>query len=184
MLDNTITLFSVQLPEASVKNKALVLTGSSAVFYSNNDVYSELDDLNFSYLNNNDYGMGYMDIEFKFENNFDDPYFKFYTGCFSIRTDNGVTIKLNGFPNRENYSKINKDNKVVVGIHYYFSSEEEINNFKNCNMFCAEGFIAINKKENVYGVMCKLSKNKEKWCVIDSNTYKIYEHQNICNLFH
>ena len=33
--------------------------------------------------------------------------------------------------------------EVVVGIHYYFRSEKEINNFKNCNMFCAEGFIAI-----------------------------------------
>jgi hypothetical protein len=184
MLDNSVQLFSVQLPEVSVKNKALVLTGSSAFFSTDNNVYSELDDLNFSYLNSNDYGLGYIDIEFKFENNFDNPYFKFYTGCFSIRTDNGVTIKMNGFPNNENYSKINKDNKVVVGIHYYFKSEKEINYFKNCNMFCAEGFIAIDKKDNVYGIMCKLSKNEEKWDVIDSNTYKIYEHQKIGGLVH
>lgn len=184
MLDNSIQLFSVQLPEVSVKNKALVLTGSSAVFSTDNNVYSEIDDLNFSYLNSNDYGFGYMDIEFKFENNFDNPYFKFYISCFSIRTDNGVTIKLNGSPNKESYSKINKDNKVVVGIHYYFRTEKETNNFKNCNMFCAEGFIAIEKKDNVYGVMCKLSKSEEKWDVIDSNTYKIYEHQNIGGLVH
>lgn len=114
MLDNKGTLFEIHLPDKAVKNKALVLAGCSAFLHANKNVYSELDELNFSGINRNDYGLGFMDVEFSLENSFDDPYFDFYTSCFSIRTDNGVRIKLNGYPEEQYYSKVNKYNKVVV----------------------------------------------------------------------
>lgn len=184
MLDNKMTLFHVQLANKSVKNKALVLAGCAAYLHANKIVYSELDELNFSDINRNDYGLGFMDVEFYFEDSFDDPYFKFCTRCFSIRTDNGVRIKLNGYPDNQYYSKVNKNNKVVVGIRYYFQLEEEIKYFESCNTFCIEGFIAIGKKKNVYGIMCRLNKMEDQWSVIDCNTYKIYNNRNITSLYH
>ncbi len=184
MIDNTFKLFEIHLPETSAKNKALVLNGSSAFLYASKNVYSELDELNFSDINKNDYGFGFMDIEFFFDNNFFNPYFNFYAGCFSIRTNNGAKIKLNGYAGMKYYSKINKNNKVVVGIRYYFKNKEDIKHFESCKLFCIEGFIAIKKKRNVYGIMCRLIKDEEQWSVVDCNTYRTYKYKKITSLRH
>jgi hypothetical protein len=184
MLENSITIFSIQLPNKEVKNKALVISGCNAILTDEKTVYTELDELNFSNLNINDYGLWTLNIEFSFVNNFDDPYFEFYAGCFAIRTDTGLCIKKNGYPHLKCFSKINKDNKVSVGILYYFKSEEEKNKIENCNMFCIEGNIAIGKKSNVYGIMCRLSRTDEVWQVIDANTYRTHKGTSIGSLVH
>lgn len=153
MLDNNITLFSTQRKDVAATNESLVLTGCNAILYDNKYVYSELDELNFSSLNCNDYGCWRLDVEFCFQNTFNNSYFEFHAGCFSIRTNNGLTIKVHGNPNEKFYSKINKENKLVIGIRYYFRTEEEKTNIVNCNLFCIEGFIALNKKI-IYMELC------------------------------
>lgn len=184
MLDNSITLFSLQKPNIEVKNKALVMSGCNAILFDDKMAYSELDELSFSNINNNDYGYWSMNIEFCFENNFDNPYFSFFAGCFAIRSDNGIRIKLDGNPYNECYSKVNKNNKVVAGILYYFKSEEEKDNIQNCSMLCVEGCIAINKKNNIYDVMCRFIKINNEWKLADANTLRIHKKGSIVNMRH
>lgn len=184
MLDNNITLFSVQNENISVKGKTLVLTGCNAILFHDNLPYSELDELTISTLNNNDFGLGKMVIEFCFENNFSQPYLNCYAGCFSIRTDNGVKIKINGQPREKFHTKINNNNKVTVGICYYFCTQQEKLLILNSKEFVAEGYIAFKKQNNVYGIMCRLSKENEAWGFNDGNTYKVYKKKSVTQLIH
>jgi len=157
MLDTT--LFSVNLPEKEIsKNKTLILCGCETRITPCIDVYSELDELNYYTLNNNDYGLSRLDIQLDFQNNFEDPYFNFYVQCVSLRTNKGLLRKINYNPFhkalRQNYySKITKEGYMAIGISFYFEDSEQIQKLLNCDMFCMEGFIALKKKSNMYGVM-------------------------------
>ena len=115
MLDTEIKLFTVSLPNREVKNNALVMTGCNAYIRNFSDkesmLYSELEELSYSYLNKNDFENYRLEIDFCFENNLITPYHWFYAGCFSIRTDNGLIIKLNGNATKKCLSKINMENK-------------------------------------------------------------------------
>lgn len=184
MFDSKITLFEIQNEKSASINKALVLSGCNSILFPEKIVYSELDDLNFSFLNSNDYGFGYINIEFCFENNLKEPYVDFYSACFSIRTDNEIVIKINGNPKAKSFSKINKDNKLVLGISYYFISEIEREKILNCSIFCIEGFVSLNTKNNIYGIMCRMIKKDGDWSIKDANTYKVYKKIRINNLCH
>lgn len=184
MLDNNITLFNIELPGKEVKNDSVVIAGVNASISKKTDVYSELEELSFSPLNSNDYGLSFMRVEICFENNFKEPYFDFYAACFSIRTDLGTINKLNGHPHERCFSKINKSNKVALGIQYYFRNETEIEVIKNCNEFCIEGCIAIGKKNNVYDIICRIEHKDKIWKVLEANTFRTHKKQSICGIFH
>lgn len=188
MLDTTLFNVQLSIPQTRV-NKSLILTGCIANLLPEKDVYSEFDHLNFYPLNCNDYDFGRVDIEFCFENSFDNPYFEFYVKCFAIRTDTGVLrkIDINSTPKKfmtPNFSKVNMDNKLVMGISYYFESEKERIKVEKCKQFCIEGFIALKKKTNVYGVMCKIENLDNVWHMVSGNTYRIYKRTNIDDLWH
>ena len=186
MLDNNITLFSVENINLNTvkQNQALILTGCNALLCPGDLLYSELDDLNFCSLTSNNYGFGRVDIELCFENHFVNPYMSFYASCFSIRTDLIQCIKVNGNPNQECFTKVNKNNRVVLGITYFFRSAIERDAILNCKLFCIEGFVAMNTKTNVYGIMCRLNCTDENWSIIDANTYRITTGVSIRNLIH
>jgi hypothetical protein len=190
MLDTT--LFSVKLPSSRPPaNQSLTLSGCKADFTSENfdNIYSEFDELNYYILNSNDYGHGRLNIELCFDNTLTDPYFIFYANCFSIRTDNGVRQKIFKSPQNRilelpRYSKIDKAGQLVIGLTYYFQNQEEREKILLCNFFCIEGFIAIRKKNNVYGVMCKLKKIKDDWQMGEGNTYRLNKNDHIYRLYH
>ena len=103
MLD--ITLFNLSTPSIqTTKTKSLVMSGCRASI-SDEVLYSELEELNFCTLNDNS-GFGRLDIELIFENTFTNPYFRFWGQCLSIRTDNGLTLKVNQTQGDEYHSKI------------------------------------------------------------------------------
>lgn len=187
MLDTT--LFNVNLPDVPTsEGKALVLSGCRVVL-AKDIPYSELDELNYYSLNCNDYGYGRTEIELSFENKFSDPYFKFYIQCVAIRTDNAILCKTNRnlmhkalMPN--NYTKITKNGKVALAIGYYFKSPKERELLINCQSFCIEGFVALKRKTNVYGFMCRIEQTDNGWKMSEGNTYQTYKHVNIRGLYH
>jgi len=187
MLDTT--LFNLSLPDNSSKESdALILSGCRVVL-GGASPYSELDELNYYPLNCNDYECGRTDIEFSFDNSFKASYSKFFIQCVSIRTDDKLLCKINKNPLpkfllNNNYTKITKSGKIAFGLSYYFKSKEEKEQLLNCKLFCVEGFVALNKKTNVYGFMCLIKKKNNGWELVEGNTYKIYKDTNINNLYH
>lgn len=183
------TLFNVSIPNISAnEGSALVLSGCR-VNLSEDIPYSEFDELSYYSLNCNDFGCGGADIELSFDNNFKNPYFKFYIQCVAIRTDSGVLCKINRSSIHkdsalDNFSKITKDGKMALGLGYYFKTQKEYEMLTHCKSFCIEGFIAIKKKTNVYGFVCRLKKTDDGWQMIEGNTYRIYKRVNIRNLYH
>lgn len=184
-----MTLFNVSFPnENTNKSKALILSGCR-VDLIQKVPYSEFDELNFYFLNNNDFGFGITNIELSFENNFIDPYFIFYIQCVTIRSDNGVLCKINknAIPKRlklGNYTKITKEGKIALGLKYYFRTQEEVEALINCNAFCIEGFLALKQKTNVYGFMVQIVKYDDEWVMEAGNTYRIHKHSSIEHLYH
>jgi len=181
------TLFNVSIPDVSTnKGKALVLSGCRVVLSEEGVPYSEFDELNYYSLNCNDFGCGRTDIELSFENIFQNPYFKFYVKCVAIRTESEVLCKINRNPALEydSYTKVTKEGKFAWGLRYYFRTKKEHQLIINCKSFCVEGFVAIKKETNVYGFMCQIRKTDNGWQMSEGNTYRIYKHANIKNLYH
>ncbi len=186
MFENSITLFNIQLPQFKVENRSLSFAACNSYLYTERKTSSEFDELNFICLNCNN-GFGFIEIEFCFENNLENPYVPIYGRCFSIRTDNKITIKKNGpLINGidRNYSKINKENQFVVGICYFFQNDVEREKILSCRQFCIEGFIALGKKTNTYGVMCRLNKVNNEWNIVDASSFRTYKNTNINSLCH
>lgn len=178
------TLFNLNLSNDNKnKNNVLILSGCKLLM-SDDIKYSELNENNYLYLNNNDYGYGYMNIDINFDNNYNNPYFNFYVNCITIRIDNKIYLKSNNNCNQEVYTKINKNGKLSIGIGYFFKSLEENKAVEGCNSFMIEGFIALNKKNNVYGFMCEVINNKNTWELLEGNTYKLYKKNKIDVLNH
>lgn len=171
-----LTLFSVNISnDINNTNNALILSGCKLLMLD--DIkYSELNENNYFYLNNNDYGYSCMNIDINFDNNYNNPYFNFYVNCITIKIDNKIYLKkTNNDCNQEVYTKINKNGKLSIGIGYFFKSLEEIKTVEGCNSFMIEGFIALNKKNNVYGFMCEILNDKNTWKLLEGNTYKLYK---------
>ncbi|MEA5056121.1 hypothetical protein SDC9_150204 [bioreactor metagenome] len=183
MLDTT--LFSVSIPVNNTPSESLILSGCR-VGVPEDQTYSELDELNYYALNNNDFEWGSVNIEICCENNFLNPYSDFYISCVSIRADSKILCKIsrNTSIKQRNYAKVTKEGKIAFGISYYFTSMAERNLLLHCHTFCIEGFVAFKKKTNVYGFMCRVGQSDGEWIMEEGNTYRIYYNQNIDHLCH
>lgn len=186
MFDPKVTLFSYS---ASIpitmrsENHALILKSCNIYAFSAERIFSELDELTFDTLNCNDYGCGSLDIEFVISNGMiREAYPDFYTKCMVIRTDTKCCIKPMKAGNAAHYSKINQDGDLTIGIRYYFKNEKEILKIQNCTGLLIEGFIALGRPQNVFGIMCQLEKENDNWRIASSFTYKPKEAKNIKDL--
>lgn len=187
MLDAKFVLLSFEAKskqKVSKLPKALIVDACRVYIFSEGRVYSEFEEMSFDYLNNNDYGYGTLQIEFVFLNGItDNPYPNFYTKCIVVRTDNSLRIKPMKMHNEKSYSKVDQFGNLVIGISYYFTSIHEIKKIEECGSLLVEGFISLEKPNNVYGIMCQLSKNSENtWYIKSSYTYKPDYAKNIKNL--
>ncbi len=170
----------------SLRQEHLVLSNCKVLF-DDKTLFSEIDELNSCLLNSNN-SCGHMLLELTFET-IKNPYSIFYLGCLSLRTDNGVVIKINKPSSLKefispNYTKVNKNGKMVIGVEYYFRTEKERNQFLTCHSLCLDGFFALKRKRNTYGFMCRMDKNGFNWSFAEGNTYRIYKHTNIQHLWH
>ncbi len=188
MLDNDITLFDLHIDSnGETTNPALVIKGCNAVIcndrYGSQAIYSELEESSLVYLNKNDYKGNalVLEIEICFSNNQRTPYHWFWARCFSIRTDNGLVIKVNGEKHDKAQSKINKDSMMVLGIGLFISNEQEYETLLNCNILLIEGFVALDRATNTYGVAIKLQRKKGEWEIIFANTFRENKKDNIKN---
>lgn len=186
MLDTNIDkIFSIEasLPQKTESvSKVLLLRGCKIYIFSNDRIYSELEEQTFDMLNYNN-GCGVLDVEFVFENNIvNESYPQFYTKCFILRTDTGEFIKPMKHTDIPHSSKINQNGDLVIGIRYFFRNQNEIDNIVKCENLLIEGFIAIDKPTNVFGIMCQLRKRKKQWKVSSAYTYKPKYAKNIKNL--
>lgn len=202
-----IILFDVNTSnDSDNKNNALILSGCKLSILEN-ITYSELDENNYIYINDNDYGCECINIELNFDNNYKNPYFEFFLNCITIRVDNKILFKdldtnythYKLYTKRKvnkvlakkkvdrrykSYTKINKNGKLSIGVGYFFKSKEEYKIIKECNSFIIEGFIALNKKNNIYGFMCEVKKEEDLWFLSEGNTYKIFKNSKIDELSH
>ena len=108
---------------------------------------------------------------------------KFYISCFALRSisiSKKYTAKLNTprpnkqlmFLNQNNYTKVNSDGNMSLGIRFYFRSEEEREAVLNSDEICIEGSVAFGKKTNVYDIMCRIVKSDEGWTLDEAYTYR------------
>lgn len=186
MLDTT--LFSVSFPSIATPNRSLILSGCRVVL-PEEQAYSELDELNYYSLNNNDYGYGRVDIEICCENNFQNPYNKFYVSCVAIRADYEILCKINHCSTprllvESNHTKITKEGKMAFGVSYHFRSTIERTLLLDCHSFCIEGYVAFKKKNNGYGFMCRVEQSNGQWFMVDGNTNRTFKKRNIESLSH
>lgn len=184
MLDNNITiideitLFSINKKGESIKNDAIVISGLKVTLYDEKQ-YSEIDENNFFYINQNDYNGEKMKIEISINNTIDNPYCNFYMNCLSISIDNKKT-KFNQLNiDQDTITKINKEGKIVMGLGYFFKNKKEYFDTLDCNSIQIEGLFALGKKDNVYGFMYKIRKQNEKWDKFEANTYKLSKNKSI-----
>lgn len=193
MLDTGVTLFSFNMSndkQTSNYNK-LVFKSCRAIVYDS--TYSEFDELSFASLNDN-CGFGYIEYEFGFSCNLPNPYMDFFVSCFSFRTDTleYPAIKINGmhtrnlpkFMREHNYTKVDKNGNMSMGVRLFFRNKHEREAILNCNEICIEGFIAFGKKTNTYGVMTRLLQDNNEWIVVDANTYRPYKHNHVYSNVH
>ncbi len=187
MLDNVTKqsiLFNVNVSNnINQKNDALVLSGCKVKFLKDVN-YSELDENNYIYINNNDYNCDAINIELNFDYNYKKTYFEFYINCIAIRIDNKAIFKDNIYNKYKVYTKINKNGKLSIGIGYFLKSLDEHKEIKECKSFLIEGLIALDKKKNVYGFMCEVIKEKDSWNLSEGNTYIIHKKTKINNFYH
>lgn len=193
MIDNSVTLFNVSLDNNSKPETDERLIWDSCKAILSDSTYSEFDEMSFADINHNDYGFGYIEYEFSFKENFKNPYMNFYVSCFSFRMNTlGQSIKENcprpkrklKFLMPDTYTKVNKYGNLSFGIRYYFKTPEEYSAFLNCKELCIEGYVAFGKKNNVYNIMCRLSRQNEKWEIEDAYTYRDKKRGNLYTYYH
>lgn len=183
------SLINVNLPIVDYEIKsAPVLSGCQVRLSDEVKPYSELDESNYYFLNNNDYGFGFTMIDMCF-NNLKISYSEFFVQCVAIRADNQIICKIDKNFSVERfreryYCKVNQFGKHCLGIGYFFRTSEEKEILLNCKSFCIEGAIALNSKYNVYGFMCMVEKVQKGWKLCEGNTYTLGKHININNLYH
>ncbi len=188
---NKTSLFSVNfsLPPRTIQHTdALVLSGMNISIFDEG-LYSELQELNAFCVNSNDYGYGKMSIEICFEP-IAESYCEFWANCISVRTDLLTsTLKidtslLHEKNNCNSYTKINSEGKMVLGVYYFFTTPEQRQMIVNSKSFLIEGFVALNKKDNVYGFMCAAEKHNDIWELADGMTNRPYNKTSILTLRH
>ena len=186
MFDADIKLFDVHFPTNEVRENALVLNGCNAYLkknYDSNDVYSELEEMSYAYLNFNNYDQR-IEVEFCFFNNQDEPYQKFWAKCYAFRTDKGLRHKVNGIQSvSPSFTKVSMNNEIVLGIGLYIN-EETYTALLEANAIVIEGAIALGKKTNVYYLSVKLQKDNNEFKIIYANTFKQMDKRSIDSLCH
>lgn len=186
MLDSQFSIFSLEATvptKVDIRSNALLLKACNIYIFSENKIYSEIDEMAYDSLNSNDFGCGALDIEFIFTNGVtQEAYPDFYTKCFVIRTNTDFRIKPMKINNSKCISKLTQNGDLVIGIRYYFHDRKEIEQIQNCSSFLVEGFIALQKPHNVFGLMCQLYKNDTLWKLTNAYTYKPKYAKNIKGL--
>lgn len=160
----------------------LRIEGCAIHCFADNRLWSDFDDLSYNRLNMNDRGFGVLDIEISFSGYKQKAYPDVYTKCFVLRTDNNLVIKPLKTTNGKSISKINMRGELVVGLRYYFRSEEEIEKLKNCMDLSFEAFLALGSMKNTYAFMCQLVKTNATWEMKEGNTYRLRKYDNIKSL--
>ena len=151
---------------------SLLIRACKINLFLDKQIYSELDEQTFDAINSNN-GFGMIDVEFVFESKITtESYPVFFTKCFVMRTDTDFLIKPMKMKNNPAYSKVDQAGHSVVGIRYYFRDEEERERMLKSNRILVEGFIALEKTKNVYGVMCQMKRDNEKWELSAAYTYR------------
>ena len=188
MLNAEIKLFDVNLPAIQLNSSvAMIVAGCNAYvgnyIASEKRVYSEWEENNYAYLNCNDYNGKVFELEICLQSNNQNIYSEFYARCFSIRTDNDLNIKINGLKNNKYYAKMNMANQAVIGIGL-FLPDEEYCLLLEANLILIEGFFALKKPRNTYGIAIQLEKIEDNFDMKFANTYKVKKTGNINNLVH
>lgn len=182
---------SVTLPPRQPQHTDNLILSGLKIDLIDDRLYSEMQELNTFAVNSNDYGYGKMNIELCFEP-ITESYCEFWANCISIRTDTlPSTIKINANHlcssnsiNNSSYTKISSEGKLALGIMYYFGSNEEREKIENSNSFLIEGFIALGKRNNVYGFMCAAEQNQDIWHFAEGMTNRPYNKVSIESLIH
>lgn len=195
MFDATanITLFDVktQNSSANTNSNRLVINSCKAIVHDK--IYSELEELNFANINSNNYDYGYIEYEFGFNEKFENPYKTFYISLFAIRGNLlGYPIKINPqrpstTPKRrlnKNYSKVNKDGNMSLGVRYFFRSLKERETLIDGDEVLIEGCIALDTRKNNYDIMCRIIKDGDEWILDEANTYRTHKKMDLYRLWH
>lgn len=185
MLDFNISLdfkpYIKSMPEANTD--ALVITSCDIHMLPNDDrMYSNFEDQTYNELNSSRGNLGFIDIELGLGGYSGRPYPRVYTKCFMLYTDKYQMIKPMKMTNNASESKINLRGDTVIGIRYYFRTEDEIFSLIHCNSILFECFFALGKTRNTYAIMCQLQKEKGEWGVKYANTYRPHYATNIKNM--
>lgn len=152
----------------------LIISSCKVHYFSDNRLWSAFDELSYNDLNNNDYGFGVLDFEIGLTGYKGTAYPKVYTKCFRFLTDGKTLIKPMKLSNESSLSKINQKGELVVGIRYYFRTEEEMDKLLNCKDMLIESFFALGKKTNTYSFACQMHQdNNGEWGCSFANTYRM-----------
>lgn len=158
----------------------LILSSCKIHYFSDNRLWSSFEELSYNRLNNNDYNLGVLDFEIGFTGYKGNAYPKVYTKCFRLLTDENTLLKPMKCTNEYSLSKINRKGELVVGISYYFRTEEEVAKLVNCKQILIESFLALGKKNNTYGLACQMHRdNNNNWTCSYANTYRMCKKENI-----
>jgi len=165
------------------KSDALVISSCAIHSFSDNRIWSYFDDETFNRINRNEHGLGVIDFEIGFTQYMGTAYPKVFVDGFEMRTDNDLLIKPHyGFSKYEGKAKINQRGETVIGIRYFFVSEEEIAKIISCNGLLFECFFSLEKIKNEYALMCQLKKYNGCWKAEFANTYRPSEKMNMTNV--
>lgn len=168
------------IPSGDKKIDELVVSSCAIHYFSDNRLWSVFDEESYSYLNHNNYGLGVMDFEIGFTGYNGPAYPKVYTKCFRLLTEENELIKPMKVTNESSLSKINQKGELVIGIRYYFRTEEEVEKLLRCKQMLIETFFALEKKTNTYGMACQLHRdNNDNWECEYANTYRMKKKENI-----
>lgn len=158
----------------------LIVSSCSIHYFADNRLWSSFDELSYSCLNHNVYGFGVLDFEIGFTGYNGIAYPQVYTKCFRLLTDTRTLIKPMKYTNEASLSKINQKGELVVGIRYYFRSEEEVKRLIGCKQILIESFFALGKKHNTYGFACQMRRDSnDNWKCEYANTYRMKRRENI-----
>ena len=167
-------------PRERNKIDELVISSCAIHYFSDNRLWSSFDELSYNRLNCNDYGLGVLDIEIGFKGYEGTPYPKVYTKCFRLFTNGEKLIRPIKYTNEPSLSKINQKGELVVGIRYYFKTQEEVDELLGCTQILFESFLALEKKNNTYAFACQMHRDDyNNWQCSYANTYRMRKRDNI-----
>ena len=83
---------------------------------------------------------------------------------------------------KRGFYKLDSNGNLIISIGYFFVSEKEMLSVKNCSEIIVEGFVALDKPRNVFGIMAHIKNHKNQWKLQNAFTYKPKYTRNIHNL--